>query len=40
MKYMLIHTIDPAAEHGTEGMPAFDSCPAPGTPCGNPAEAS
>jgi hypothetical protein len=25
MKYMLIHAIDPIAEHGTEGMPAFDS---------------
>ena len=25
MKYMLIHCIDPAAEHGTDGMPAFDS---------------
>ena len=25
MKYMLIHTIDPAAEHSTEGVPAFDS---------------
>jgi hypothetical protein len=25
MKYMLIHAIDPTAEHSTEGMPAFDS---------------
>ncbi len=25
MKYMLIHAIDPAAEHSAEGMPAFDS---------------
>jgi hypothetical protein len=25
MKYMLIHTIDPTAEHSMEGMPAFDS---------------
>ena len=25
MKYMLIHCIDPAAGHGTDGMPAFDS---------------
>ena len=25
MKYMLIHVIDPTAEHSTDGMPAFDS---------------
>jgi hypothetical protein len=25
MKYMLIHAIDPTAEHSTEGRPAFDS---------------
>jgi hypothetical protein len=25
MKYMLIHAIDPAAEHSAEGMPGFDS---------------
>ena len=25
MKYMLIHTIDPADAHSTEGMPTFDS---------------
>jgi hypothetical protein len=25
MKYMLIHTIDPNAEHSTDGMPTFDS---------------
>ena len=25
MKYMLIHAIDPTAEHSTEAMPAFDS---------------
>jgi hypothetical protein len=25
MKYMLIHAIDPTAEHGTEGAPAFDT---------------
>jgi hypothetical protein len=25
MKYMLIHAIDPSAEHSTEGMPTFDS---------------
>ena len=25
MKYMLIHAIDPTAEHGTEGMPSLDS---------------
>ena len=25
MKYMLIHCIDPTAEHSTDGMPAFDS---------------
>ena len=25
MKYMLIHTIDPNTEHGTDGMPDFDS---------------
>jgi hypothetical protein len=25
MKYMLIHVIDPTAEHGTDGMPVFDS---------------
>ena len=25
MKYMLIHAIDPAAGHSTEGAPAFDS---------------
>ena len=25
MRYMLIHAIDPTAEHSTEGMPAFDS---------------
>ena len=25
MKYMLIHVIDPTAEHGTDGMPACDS---------------
>jgi hypothetical protein len=25
MKYMLIHAIDPTAEHGMEGMPAFGS---------------
>ncbi|HLN65858.1 MAG TPA: hypothetical protein VK280_01100 [Streptosporangiaceae bacterium] len=40
MKYMLIHAIDPAAEPSTEGVPAFDSCPAPGIRCGSPAEAS
>ena len=25
MKYMLIHTIDPDAEHSTDGIPTFDS---------------
>ena len=25
MKYMMIHTIDPNAEYGTDGMPNFDS---------------
>ena len=25
MKYMLIHAIDPTAEHSTDGLPAFDS---------------
>jgi hypothetical protein len=25
MKYLLIHTADPTAEHSTEGMPAFES---------------
>ena len=25
MKYMLIHVIDPTAEHSTDGLPAFDS---------------
>jgi hypothetical protein len=25
MKYMLIHAIDPTAEHGTDGRPAFGS---------------
>ena len=25
MKYMLIHVIDPTAEHSTDGMPALDS---------------
>ena len=25
MKYMLIHVIDPTAEHSTDGRPAFDS---------------
>src|SRR5580692_4543326 len=25
MKYMLIHTIDPNADHSTDGMPTFDS---------------
>jgi len=25
MKYMLIHAIDPTAEHSTDDMPAFDS---------------
>ena len=25
MKYMLIHTVDPSAEHSTDGMPTFDS---------------
>ena len=25
MKYMLIHAIDPAAEHNAEGVPAFDA---------------
>ena len=25
MKYMLIHTIDPNTEHGTDDMPDFDS---------------
>jgi hypothetical protein len=25
MKYMLIHAIDPTAEHSTEGRPSFDS---------------
>jgi hypothetical protein len=25
MKYMLIHTLDPDAEHSTDGIPTFDS---------------
>ena len=46
MKYMLIHAIDPTAEHGTDGMPAFDSWvgtievrPILDRKCGSPEEA-
>jgi hypothetical protein len=46
MKYMFIHhCIDPAAEHGTDGMPAFDSWlgtievrPVNDQRCGNPGD--
>jgi hypothetical protein len=40
MRYTLVHAIDPAAEHSTEGVPAFDCRPVLGSQCGSPAGAS